>query len=147
MWSLAKSTKNKFYIQKVLFGFLNQNLCFLRLSGIGPNFYFISSKGWRVIPARQTGQNQEYFGYNPRYRNIASKLSLNLSSIINTGIQGESWGKPFFFQISFFFSVLISKSWQKITNTCSTFKLSPISKMSPKISILKFSWVKVIYIL
>ena len=60
------------------------------LSGIGPNFYSISQKGWRFVLACQTGQNQEYFGYNPRYRNIASKLSLNLSSLINFGTQVES---------------------------------------------------------
>ena len=66
---------------KGTFGFLKQYLMFPlpTLSGIDPNFHLISSKGWRVVPARQTGQNQEYFGYNPRYRNIASKLSHNHS--------------------------------------------------------------------
>ena len=66
--------KGTFWLFKAIF-----DVSTTHLSGIDPNFYFISPKGWRVVPARQTGQNQEYFGYNPRYRNIASKLSHNLS--------------------------------------------------------------------
>ena len=78
------TSKRYFWLFKAIF-----DVSTTHLSGMGANFYFISQKGWRVVSACQTGQNQEYFGYNPRYRNIASKLSLNLSSIINFGIQGD----------------------------------------------------------
>ena len=102
--------KGTFWLFKAVF-----DVSTTHLSDNDPNFYLIYPKGWRVVPARQTGQNQEYFGYNPRYRNIASKLSLNLSSIINFGIQGDPWRilrEPFFLSNEpfLFLSVLIWKS-------------------------------------